>query len=134
MGDSLEASDSAPEAQNVAVVEFTAFANYLRKAANILLPEDNAHTEPPALNSALEDKAIQDAIRKFLCDPQVSTLYVQRSSSKGEKLLPPRHLTPHEDVNHEFMFFIVELRWRERVRERERERALLYRLYIIRII
>lgn len=83
MGDSLEGSENTPEPQNVPVVDFTAFANYLRKAATLLLPEDDAHTEPPALNAALDDKNNQECIKKFLSDPQVSILYVQRSSSKG---------------------------------------------------
>lgn len=83
MGDSLEGTEAASESQNVPIVDFTAFANYLRKAATLLLPEDDAHMEPPALNAALDDKNNQECIRKFLSDPQVSILYVQRCSSKG---------------------------------------------------
>lgn len=89
MGDSLEASEgvttAGSEVQNVAVVDFASFANYLRKASTILLPEDDdSHPEPPpALNAALDDKSNQECIRKFICDPQISTLFVQRSSSKG---------------------------------------------------
>lgn len=81
MGDSLEGSENSPDSQNVAVVDFTAFANYIRKAVTILLPEEDI--VPPALNAALEDRNNQECIRKFLGDPQVSTLYLQRSSSKG---------------------------------------------------
>lgn len=84
MGDSLEGSESAPENQNVGIADFTAFANYLRKAATVLLPEDDG-LEPPALNAALEDKNNQDCIRKFLSDSQVTTLFIQRISSKGER-------------------------------------------------
>lgn len=83
MGDSLESSENAPETQNVVAVDFTEFANYLRKAATVLLPEDDPHREPQAINAALEDKTNQECIRKFISDPQVSTLYIQRSSSKG---------------------------------------------------
>lgn len=83
MGDSLEpAGDPSVEAQNVAIVEFGAFANYLRKAATILLPEEDA--VPPALNVALEDRGNQECIAKFLSDPQVPALYVQRSCTKGK--------------------------------------------------
>lgn len=84
MGDSLEGSEDTPEAQNIVTVDFTQFANYLRKAASVLLPEDDAHLEPQALNAALEDKTNQECIRKFISDPQVSILYIQRSSSKGK--------------------------------------------------
>ncbi|XP_041980502.1 dynein heavy chain, cytoplasmic isoform X3 [Aricia agestis] len=82
MGDSLDGSENAPEAQNVSVVDFQDFANYLRRAATVLLPEDDI--VPPALNAALEDKVNQDCIRKFISDPQVSSLYVQRFSLKED--------------------------------------------------
>lgn len=82
MGDSLEPATDA--AQNVAIVEFGAFANYLRKAATILLPEEDA--VPPALNVALEDRGNQECISKFLSDAQVPALYVQRSCTKGKSI------------------------------------------------
>ncbi|XP_053612057.1 dynein heavy chain, cytoplasmic isoform X5 [Plodia interpunctella] len=82
MGDSLDGSENAPEAHNVVVVDFQDFANYLRRAATVLLPEDDI--VPPTLNAALDDKVNQDCIRKFICDPQVSSLYVQRFSSKED--------------------------------------------------
>lgn len=81
MGDSLDGSENAPESHNVAVAELQDFANYIRKAATVLLPEDDIAS--PALNAALEDKLNQDCIKKFISDPQVSALYVQRFSSKG---------------------------------------------------
>lgn len=83
MGDSLEVQDVSIDSQNATVVEYGAFANYLRKAATILLPEDDVHIVPPALNVALEDKSNQDCIRKFLSDSQVQALYIQRTSTKG---------------------------------------------------
>lgn len=86
MGDSLEGSETTSETQNVAIVDFTAFANYILKAASVLLPEDDSQAEPVALKTALDDKANQECIRKFLSDSQVSTLYVQRSSSKGTSM------------------------------------------------
>ncbi|XP_019877694.2 dynein heavy chain, cytoplasmic isoform X2 [Aethina tumida] len=84
MGDSLEGSDSAPETQNVAIVDFTAFSNFILKAATVLLPEDDGQAEPTNLNAALDDKTNQECIRKFLSDPQVQTLYIQRNSSKDD--------------------------------------------------
>ncbi|XP_037874257.1 dynein heavy chain, cytoplasmic isoform X1 [Bombyx mori] len=82
MGDSLDGTENTAETQNVVVVDFQDFANYLRRAATVLLPEDDI--VPPALNTALEDKVNQDCIRKFIADPQVSSLYVQRFSSKED--------------------------------------------------
>lgn len=83
MGDSLDSSgEPSPETQHVAVVEFPAFAVYLRKSLTILHPDEEA--VPPALNLALDDKNNQECVRKFLADPQVWALYIQRSSSKGK--------------------------------------------------
>lgn len=82
MGDSLEGGENPPDSQNVGLVDFTTFANYLRKAATVLLQEDDG-LEPPALTAALEDKNTEECIRKFISDSQVSTLFIQRSSSKG---------------------------------------------------
>lgn len=82
MSDSLENQDASVETQNATIVDYGAFVNYLRKAATILLPEEDA--VPPALNIALEDKNNQDCIKKFLSDPQVQTLIVQRSCTKGK--------------------------------------------------
>ncbi|XP_044735865.1 dynein heavy chain, cytoplasmic isoform X10 [Chrysoperla carnea] len=82
MGDSLDGSENTPEPQNVVVVDYSAFANYIRKAVTVLLPEDDV--VPPSLNSALEDRTNQECIKKFLSDPQVSCLFIQRSSSKDD--------------------------------------------------
>lgn len=99
MGDSLEGSEStSTETQNVAIVDFTAFTNYILKAASVLLPEDDSQAEPVALKAALDDKANQECIRKFLSDSQVSTLYIQRSSSKGTPgLYGLSHAVMHND-------------------------------------
>ncbi|XP_037905377.1 dynein heavy chain, cytoplasmic isoform X4 [Hermetia illucens] len=83
MGDSLENTETAADAPNVTIVDYGAFTNYLRKAATILLPEEDA--VPPALNVALEDPTNQDCIKKFLSDPQIQSLYIQRSCSKDDE-------------------------------------------------
>lgn len=91
MGDSLDGSgEPSPESQNVAIVEFPTFANYLRKAVTVLLPDEDA--VPPAFNLALEERYNQECIRKFLGDSQVSSLYIQRSSTKGERFRSMRRL------------------------------------------
>lgn len=88
MGDSLEGSESGapPESQNVALVDFTQFTNFILKAATVLLPEDESQAEPANLVTALDDKTNQECIRKFISDSQVVTLYIQRSSSKGKSI------------------------------------------------
>lgn len=92
MGDSLDGSgEPSPESQNVAIVEFPTFANYLRKAVTVLLPDEDA--VPPAFNLALDERYNQDCIRKFLGDSQVSSLYIQRSSTKGERFRSMRRLS-----------------------------------------
>lgn len=84
MGDTPEQQDVSLETSNAAIVGFEAFANYLRKASSILLPEDDGHIVSPALNIALDDKLNQDCIRKFISEPQVQALYIQRSCTKGK--------------------------------------------------
>ncbi|XP_043279701.1 dynein heavy chain, cytoplasmic isoform X3 [Venturia canescens] len=83
MGDSLDGSgEPSPESQNIAVVEHTAFVNFLRKIVTILAPEEDG--VPAGFNSALEEKNNQECIRKFIGDSQVWALCIQRSSIKEE--------------------------------------------------
>lgn len=82
MGDSLDGSENSQEAQHVPVVDYATFANYIRKGVTVLLPEED--NEPSALNSLLEDRTTQECIKKFLSDPQVPCLFIQRSSSKDD--------------------------------------------------
>ncbi|CAH1114572.1 unnamed protein product [Psylliodes chrysocephalus] len=89
MGDSLEATETSHETQNVAVVDFTAFTNFILKAATVLLPEDDGQAEPANLVAAIDDKTNQECIRKFISDPQITTLYVQRNSSKDDDSVQP---------------------------------------------
>lgn len=88
MGDSLEGGtgDGPAVAENVAIVEYSTFATYLKKAVTILLPEDEDIISP-ALTAVLSDRSNQDCIQKFLSDPQVSCLLIQRASSKGWLLI-----------------------------------------------
>lgn len=82
MGDSLETTDSSTaDAQSVSHVEYDAFANYIRKVIQIFFDEEFI---PPAFNFALEDRSTQECIRKFISDPQVQALFIQRCSSKGK--------------------------------------------------
>jgi dynein heavy chain 1, cytosolic len=84
MGDSLDNADQQSDVQNIVIVDYSAFANYLRKVVLILLPDEDNGVVPPSLNNALDDAKNQDCIRKFLNDPQIQALYVQRSCLKGD--------------------------------------------------
>lgn len=85
MGDSLDNTDTSVDPTvNLSIANYDAFANYLRKAVTILLPEEDV--VPESLNNALDDPVNQDIIRKFLSDPQVQALYVQRNCIKGKKV------------------------------------------------
>jgi len=54
MGDSLENPDTSVDPiVNLSIANYDAFANYLRKAVTILLPEDDV--VPASLNDALDD-------------------------------------------------------------------------------
>ncbi|XP_026482181.1 dynein heavy chain, cytoplasmic isoform X8 [Ctenocephalides felis] len=96
MGDSLEGSEILADLQNVSVVDYLSFANYLKKAVTILLPEEDVVS--PALNNALEDRSNQECIRKFLSDPQVTSLYIQRSSSKEDDNDQPNEGEEEKDL------------------------------------
>lgn len=86
MGDSLEGgTEQSLEAQNVSIVDYRAFNNYIRKAITILLFDDSEELTSSKLEEALdENRANQECIKKFLSDPQVQTLYIQKCYTKGE--------------------------------------------------
>ena len=82
MTDTLGQPPDASSAQ--VVIEVSAFANYLRRVVPVLL-EDGDDT-PAALVVALKEKNAIECMKKFLSDPQVSVLYIQRSSTKGTRV------------------------------------------------
>lgn len=77
--------DSTPVSQNVAITEFGTFVKYITKVVTILLEEEDS--VPPALEAAIDDRNNHECIRKFLSDPQVRALFIQRNSSKGRLML-----------------------------------------------
>lgn len=82
MGDSLESTDQpSADAENVVICDYNAFTNYLRKAITIFFEEE---LNVSAFNLALDDRSSQECIKKFIGDPQVSALYIQRCNSKGK--------------------------------------------------
>lgn len=83
--------------QNVADV--SVLQKHLRKLVPLLL-EDGGEA-PAALEAALEEKSALEQMRKFLSDPQVHTVLVERSTLKGAgpglRWVPrrPASLPPH---------------------------------------
>ena len=75
-----EAQQQAAAAQ--AVMEVSAFANYLRRVIPVLL--EDAEDTPAALVSALKERHAIESMKKFISDPQVPTLLIQRLAIKGE--------------------------------------------------
>ncbi|KAL7038933.1 hypothetical protein ACKWTF_009751 [Chironomus riparius] len=85
MGDSLETIDQSidNQQQNISIVDYKAFSNYLRKCVNLFFDDEEFNSSK--LEEALdENKANQECIKKFLSDPQVQTLYIQKSSNKED--------------------------------------------------
>lgn len=77
-GGGLEAAGST--VQNVADV--SVLQKHLRKLVPLLL-EDGGEA-PAALEAALEEKGAVEQMRKFLSDPQIHAVLVERSTLKGE--------------------------------------------------
>jgi dynein heavy chain 1 len=76
-----DTTSAATPAQPVSVTDVSAFANYLRRVVPVLL--ENGDDTPEALVAALKDKSAVECMRKFLGDPQIPCLLVQRATSKG---------------------------------------------------
>lgn len=86
MGDSLETIDQQSidtQQQNVSVVDQKAFCNYLRKCVHLFFDEEEENSTK--LEEALDENRLhQECIKKFLSDPQVQTLFIQKASYKGK--------------------------------------------------
>jgi hypothetical protein len=85
MGDSLDNIDQSIDTTQaiVSIADHKSFCNYLRKAILVLFDDDQVNSSK--LDEALDDnRGHQECIKKFLSDPQVQTLYIQKSSSKGK--------------------------------------------------
>lgn len=78
-------SDVGDQAQvQVALADVNNFLKYLRKAVPVCLEEDVITSQ--AFETALGDKSHQEAIRKFISDPQTRAIFIQRSSTKGKSM------------------------------------------------
>lgn len=69
--------DAASETSQT-IADVTAFSNYLRRVSTVFL--EDADESPASLIKALGEKSSGESIRKFLSDPQLPVLFVQRQS------------------------------------------------------
>lgn len=78
------------------VADTSVLQKHIRKLVPLLL-EDGGEA-PASLETALEEKSSVEQMKKFLADPQVHTILVERSCLKGLSKLsscfPRREITP----------------------------------------
>jgi dynein heavy chain 1 len=73
--------DNEAPATPVSVNDITKFVNYLRRVVPVLL--EDADDAPENFTTALSERAAVECLKRFLGDPQVPVLLVQRMSMKG---------------------------------------------------
>ncbi|XP_077296363.1 dynein heavy chain, cytoplasmic isoform X2 [Arctopsyche grandis] len=112
MGDSLESvtgdgggggggGGGAGEApSSVIVAECADLSKYLSRAGALLLA---AEDEGGLLLAALQDRAATDCVRKFIAEPQVPCLYLQRATAKDDENDQP---TEGEDEKENIVYTI----------------------------
>ena len=67
------------------VADISVLQKHIRKLVPLLL-EDGGEA-PSSLEAALEEKSSVEQMRKFLADPQIHTVLVERNSLKGSHSL-----------------------------------------------
>lgn len=67
-----------------ALMDLSVLGNYIRRIVPVNL-EDSDDT-PAALVAALKDKTAMDSMKKFISDPQVQCLLIQRQTTKDESV------------------------------------------------
>ncbi|GAA48761.1 dynein heavy chain 1 cytosolic, partial [Clonorchis sinensis] len=71
-----------PAQPTATLADPSALSQYLFKAVSCILEDDDDGAV--VLRSVLEDPTGRDAIKKFISDPQIHSLIVQKLSNKGE--------------------------------------------------
>ena len=61
--------------------ELSHLVNYIKRAVSILEDDDQAPPVAAAFQASLNDAS--DSIRKFISDPQVRSLFIQKISNRG---------------------------------------------------
>ncbi len=80
MADSAETEPAGETTQ--ALMEVCTFANYLRRVVPVLL--EDVEDTPVGLVTTLKDKTSADLMKKFISDPQLPVLLIQRTTTKGK--------------------------------------------------
>lgn len=65
-----------------ATAELSDFAEYLLRIVPALMEDKDS--APPQLKTTIFEKSTSENIKKFLGDPQIPVLLIQRSSTKGK--------------------------------------------------
>lgn len=88
MGDSLENNTLEPSSDDhsTSIIDIGVFLSYLRRVVTLLFQEEGEDINV-ALSTAIEDRAHLEAIKKFISDSQVSSLFIQRGITKGKKVI-----------------------------------------------
>lgn len=81
MADKNDPDAGQQQAATQVVIEVSAFANYLRRVAPVLLEDIDDTPEP--LNIALKERTAIECMKKFLSDSQIPVLVIERQTSKG---------------------------------------------------
>ena len=84
MADSGDA-DAAGQETTQSLMEVSSFANYLRRVVPVLL--EDVEDTPVGLVTTLKDKSSVDLMKKFIGDPQLPVLLIQRLTTKGRSVL-----------------------------------------------
>lgn len=79
------------------VADTSVLQKHIRKLIPLLL-EDGGEV-PASLETALEEKSAVEQMRKFLADPQLHTILVERSALKGIAMLNEEMLVNNVNVN-----------------------------------
>lgn len=72
-----------PTEVRVDLADVNRLFKYLRRVISCL-EEDAVFS--PAFETTLADKAVKEATRKFISDPQTKAIFIQRSSTQGQQL------------------------------------------------
>ena len=81
MAETVGEGDGSQQVAAQVLVEVSAFANYLRRVIPVLL--EDVDDTPAPLVAALKERSAVECMKKFISDPQVPTLLIQRIAIKG---------------------------------------------------
>ncbi len=81
MADVGDTDAAQQQATAQALMEVSAFANYLRRIVPVLL--EDVEDTPVGLVTTLKERSSIELMKKFISDPQTPAVLIQRFTSKG---------------------------------------------------